>query len=75
MKILCLDRNRPLRPRTCKEEEKEERKERWFTTEQELCIIQQSFIETGVKVCQCVPLEICTFNTLKHNGNYMHHLI
>jgi hypothetical protein len=21
MKILCLDRNRPLRPRTCKEEE------------------------------------------------------
>jgi hypothetical protein len=24
MKILCLDRNRPLRPRTCKEEEEEE---------------------------------------------------
>jgi hypothetical protein len=23
MNILCLDRNRPLRPRTCKEEEEE----------------------------------------------------
>jgi hypothetical protein len=27
MKILCLDRNRPLRPRTCKEEEEEEGEE------------------------------------------------
>jgi hypothetical protein len=27
MKILCLDHNRPLRPRTCKEEEEEEEEE------------------------------------------------
>jgi hypothetical protein len=26
MKILCLDRNRRIRPRTCKEEEEEERR-------------------------------------------------
>jgi hypothetical protein len=28
MKILCLDRNRPLRPKTCKEEEEEEEEEK-----------------------------------------------
>jgi hypothetical protein len=27
MEILCLDRNRPLRPRACKEEEEEEEEE------------------------------------------------
>jgi hypothetical protein len=38
MKILCLDRKRPLRPRTCKEEEEEEEEEDLVTKIAKLAI-------------------------------------